>query len=465
MRVVLRQNWKGRSWLVAGVLVIITGCATIDPSLEYVRTAEKVEQATGHNGLNRAFDESNGTKQRVDDLLDRSLSLEESVELCLLNNARLQTALLEVGLSHAELVQSGLLSNPSLNGLIRLPVDGGQSAIEAGIVQNLIELWQIPAKKRLAKKALESTVMRIAYEAARTVVETKAAYYTTIAAKEILAVEKQNVDTTKTFLELVTAQQQSGSATEVDVNAARAEVLEQEVTLRSAQLAFFESKRKLAILLGLELSPNDLDLSDPLLPLPHWTFDVPRLIDLAKGHRLDLQAATENVLTTQQALSLEKRLFLRNASAGAGLESEGSNITVGPAIRLQVPVFDQNQAQIAKAEIRYAQASQTLKALTVEVIQQVRGAQEGFLAARDIARSYKERILPLAENSLELAQESFRAGKTGVLSVLIAQRKLLSARRDYFQKLEQLAYSVINIEAAIGMPVSKLLDVERKSPL
>ncbi len=465
MRVVLRLIWKGRPWLAAGVLLIITGCATVDPSLDYARTAKKVEQATGHSGLYSAFDESNGTKQRIDELLDGSLSREKAVELCLLNNARLQTALLEVGLSHAELVQSGLLSNPSLNGLVRLPVDAGQSAIEASIVQNLIELWQIPAKKRLAKKALESTVMRIAYEAARAVVETKSAYYTAIAAKEILAVEKQNIATTRTFLDLVAAQQQSGSATEVDVNAARAEVLEQEVTLRSAQLAFFDSKRKLAILLGLELSPNDLDLSDPLPPLADWTFDVSQSIDLAKENRLDLQAAIENVRATQQATSLEKRLFLRNVNAGIGLESEGSNFSVGPAMRLQLPVYDQNQAQIAKAEMRYAQASQTLEALTVEVVQQVRGAQEDYRTANDIARSYKERILPLGENSLDLAQESFRSGKTGVLSVLIAQRKLLSARREFFQKLEQLALSVINIEAAIGLPVSKLFDVEQKLPL
>lgn len=462
MRVVLTQIWKGRSWLATGVLLMVTGCATVDSSLDYARTAEKVEQATGHRGLYSAFDKSPGTKQRVDDLLDGSLSLEESVELCLLNNARLQTALLEVGLSHAELVQAGLLSNPSLNGLVRLPVDGGQSAIEAGIVYNLIELWQIPAKKRLAKRALESTVMRIAYESARTVVQTKTAYYSAIAAKEILAVEKQNVATTKTFLELVFAQQQSGSATEVDVNAARAEVLEQEVILRSARLTFFESKRRLATLLGLELSPNELDLSDPLHPLPHWTFDVPQLLELAKGKRLDLQAAIENVLATQQALSLEKRLFLRSVSAGAGLERESSNLTVGPAIRLQLPVFDQNQAQVAKAEMLHSQASQTLKALTIEVVQQVRGAHEAFLAANDIARSYKESILPLGENSLQLAQESFRAGKTGVLSVLIVQRKLLSARREYFQKLEQLALGVINIEAAIGMPIKDLVGLARE---
>ncbi len=444
---------------------MITGCATVDPSLDYARTSEKVEQATAHSGLYRTFDKSLGTVQTVNDLLDGSLSLEESVELCLHNNARLQTALLEVGLSQAELVQAGLLSNPSLNGLIRLPVDGGQSAIEAGIVHNLIELWQIPARKRMARKDLEKTVMRIAYETTRTVFETKGAYYTAVAAKEILEVEKQNVDTTKTFLDLVSDQQKSGSATEVEVNAARAEALEQEVTLRSAQLALFESKRKLAILLGLELSPNDIDLSDPLIPLPHWAFDVSQLIFLANGHRLDLQAARENVRATQEALSLEKRLFLRNAGAGAGLESEGNNVTLGPAIRLQLPVFDQNQAQIAKAEIRYTQATQTLEALTVDVIQQVRGAHEGFLAASDIARSYKERILPLGENSLELAQESFRAGKTGVLSVLIVQRKLLSARRDCFQNLKQLALSVINIEAAVGIPISKLLDIKRESPM
>lgn len=451
---------KSRSWLLAGVLVVLSGCAVVDPYPDYARTAKKVEQATGHGDLYRSEEDAEATEQRIEVLLEGGLSVEESAELCLLNNATLRSASLEVGLAHADFVQSGLLSNPSFNGLVRIPVDGGQSAVEAGIVQNLIELWQIPVKKRMAQKSLESTVLRIAYEATSTVADTKATYYAAIAASEILDVEKQNAATAKTFLDLVAAQQQSGSATEVDVNAARSEVLEQEVILRSARLSVFEAKRRLAILLGLEISPDEIDLTDSLSPPPHWSLRVPRLISLAKRSRLDLQAANENVLEAQHALSLENRLFLRNARAGVGLEREDSNVSLGPAVGLTIPVFDQNQAQLAKAEMRYSQASLTLEALTIAVIQQVRGAHESFLAANDVVRSYKERILPLGEDSLELVQEAFRSGKTGVLSVLTVQRKLLTARREYFKKLQQLALSVIKIEAATGIPISDLVGRE-----
>lgn len=462
MSVFLKKIGNKRSWLPATVLVILAGCSTVDPSLDYVRTATKVEQATGHSGLYRSFEETDAVQLRIVNLLEDSLSVDESVEICLLNNAALQAASLDVGLAHADLVQSGLLSNPSVNALVRIPVEGGQSAVEAGIIQNLIELWQIPAKKRLAQKDLERTVLHIAYQASTTVYETKRAYFEAVAAKEIIEVEKQNLATAMAFLELVTAQQQSGSATEIDVNAARSEVFEQEVFLRSAQLSLFEKKRGLALLMGLGISPDDITLSDQLPSIPLWKIEVQQLLSIAQENRIDLQSARENVLAALQALSLEKRLFISNAKVGVGLESEEGIVSVGPAVSLEIPVLDQNQAQIAKADIRYAQANKTLESITVAVVQQVRGAHENFLAASDVVRAYKEKILPLGDASLELAQESFRAGKTGILSVLVTQRRLLGARREYYQKVQQLALSIINLEATTGLPIPVLL--ERTKP-
>lgn len=441
-------------------LLAASGCAVVDPEPDYERTSRIVEEATGQGGFYRSGEDEETATRRVEELLEGGLSVAEAVEVCLLKNQTLRAALFEVGLARADVVQSGLLSNPSLGGLVRFPVDGGKSNVEAGLALNLIQLWHLPARKRLSKQLLERKVLRIAYKGATLVAQTKAAYYSAAAAEQTLVVEGQNAESAQTFLDLVLARQQAGAATEVDVNAARSEVLDQEVVLRSAQLEAFDSKRRLAVVLGVETSPEGLELTDQLPPLPQWSVGVDRVLSLARAHRLDLQAASENLRAAEHAVSLEKRLFLRTAGAGVALETEGSDVSLGPSASLQLPIFDQNQAQIAKAEMRYAQAQKNLEALTVSVAQQVRGTHARFRAALDIARSYQEKILPLSESNLELARESFQAGKTGFLSVLTAQRKLLSSRRASIERLRALSQSVPELEAVSGRPLHDILSGE-----
>ena len=148
----------------------------------------------------------------------------------------------------------------------------------------------------------------------------------------------------------------------------------------------------------------------------------------------------------------------RNVSGGLAFESEGGELALGPAIELELPIFDQNQAQIAKAEYRYAQALRRLEGVSAQVAQQVRGAYERYAMAQDTARLYRTDLLPLRETSIELARESFAAGKTGFLSVLEAQDRLLATRRDYVSRLESVALSIPDLEAACGRPLSFLLE-------
>jgi len=147
-------------------------------------------------------------------------------------------------------------------------------------------------------------------------------------------------------------------------------------------------------------------------------------------------------------------------NAGLAFESQGGEIGLGPAIALKIPIFDQNQAQIAKAEYRLAQTQIRLEALGMQVAQQVRGAYERYALATDSARLYQERLLPLRQSSLELARDSFTEGKAGFLSVLEAQGRLLSARREYVERLEAVSRSVPELESACGRPFVELLTAE-----
>ena len=96
------------------------GCATVDPRLDYDRTARYITAATGHENIYRPGDEA-VVEAKLTELMSGGLTASEAVEVCLLNNRRLQAAFFEVGMARADVVQSGLLSNPSLGVSMRFP--------------------------------------------------------------------------------------------------------------------------------------------------------------------------------------------------------------------------------------------------------------------------------------------------------------------------------------------------------
>lgn len=452
---------SARRLISGGLLLVLGGCASVDPTPDYGHAQDEVTAATGAKALYQPGEEERAREQ-VAALVADGLTAQDAVQVALLNNRGLQELLFEIGVSRADAVQAGLLSNPSLGALVRFPVDAGSAVTEAGVLLNLIEFWHLPARKRLAESQVDRTILDVAHRAVVVAAQAKSAYFTALAANSALAVAEENLKTAEEFLELTRERQEAGAATQVDVNAARSRFLEQRVSVRSTRFMAFDAKRRLALVLGVTTPPEDLRCADALVAPPEWSLDLDRLLGLAERHRLDLQAARKDVEAAANALPLERRRRLRNLSGGMALESEGGGVTLGPAVELELPIFDQNQAQIAKAEFRYAQAQRRLEGVAAQVLQQVRGAYERYAAAQETAQLYRTELLPLREESLELARESFAAGKTGFLSVLEAQDRLLATRRDYVGLLESVALSAPELEAACGRPLNVILAGERR---
>lgn len=447
---------SARRTLVGGLLLVLCGCATVDPTPDYGRAQDEVKAATGAKALYQPGAEERAREQ-VAQLLAGGMTSQEAVQVALLNNRDLQELLFEIGVRRADAVQAGFLSNPSLAGLVRFPVGGGSTTTEGGLLQNLIEFWHLPVRTRAAELDVDQVVLDVAHRAAVLAAQAKAAYFSALASSSALSVAEENLETAQDFLELTLERQEAGAATQVDVNAARSTFLEQQVLVRSARFAALDAKRRLAIALGLGTPPEEITLSDELVAAPDRGLDLQRLLTVARQHRLDLRSAEKDVEAAESFVPLERRLMWRNVSGGLAFESQGGDHALGPAIELELPIFDQNQAQIAKAEYRYAQAIRRLEGVSAQAAQQVRGAYERYAMAQDTARLYRTELLPLRETSLDLARESFAAGKTGFLSVLEAQDRLLTTRLAYVDRLEAVALSIPDLEAACGRPLDVLL--------
>lgn len=143
-------------WLLGGAS--LTGCATVDPRLDYARLGRQVTEATGQERVYQPEDDDL-IPSLVDELLREGITASEAAQICLLNNPTLQAALMDIGMARADVVQSGLLSNPSLGIALRFPSGGGLATLESGLAQNIADLWHIPVRKRVAQRSLDGMVL------------------------------------------------------------------------------------------------------------------------------------------------------------------------------------------------------------------------------------------------------------------------------------------------------------------
>lgn len=453
-----------RSCACIGLVVVVglSGCATVDPNPGYDAAAEEIQAATGETEIYHPDKEAEAEK-RVADLLGDGLTLQEAGQVALLNNRTVQAEFFRIGVAEADVVQSGLFANPSLSMLIGFPSGGGLVALEGGIVQGIGDLWQMPLRKRVSKHVRDRVILDVAKNVNDTLLAVKRRFFELVAAERAVTIATENLTVTQELLDLTLSRQEAGAGNEVDVNAARSENMQSEAVLLRANLRILEARASLLMLLGLSSVGSDLRVSGDLPDATTGLATAESMLALAQESRLDLRAAKQAVMAAEVSVRREQRLFLRVVEPGVSFEreqrkaGESTDFTAGPTLDLELPIFDQNQAQIARARFLHSQAIKVLEGLSISVQQQVRMAFQRANAMRSLTELYEERLIPQQETSLELAREAYRLGEASFVFVLDAQKTLLDSRSEYLNAQHSSANAIVDLERATGRPIDVVI--------
>lgn len=470
---------------------LLAGCSQVKPQVDFARTRHLIEESTG---VPVAYDpdEPPLTKNQLDAMLTDGLSLDDALHLSLLNNRGLQRAFMEIGVRNADWVQSGLLSNPTLGLSLQFPGGGGRTNFQAALAQNIVDLWQIPTRKRQTQKALDETVLRIARLAGELTADAKSAYFKAVAAKEQLTVARENLELVQKSYDAIKAQREVGTASPLDQNLARGQVLAAELTTRNARLEMANAKRRLGKHLSLGRNIDELALTDTLPEMPPESLEPERLVDLARTTRLDLRALAASTESARAKLKLEHQKVFPNVSLGILFErtdqppSSGGTTAAdllssaltgetpmfntggddpvvdtitGPTLSMTLPIFDQNQAQIARSHYLYVQTLRAFENLYLNVAQDIRISFDASTTAFATVAFFRDQVLPQSEKNLEFARTSYTAGQASILALLDAQRFLLEARRGYISVRLEAATALSDLERAVGLPVQKMGEI------
>lgn len=480
------------------VLLPFLGCATVDARRDYDNARDQVERAIGH-APDIQPDEQSQDAEQCAALISDGLTVDEAVQVALLNNSKVRAAFARIGMSRSDVVQAGLFSNPSIGLSFRFPDGGGLADFELSLAQNIADLWMIPARTRAATRDLNRTILEAVREVSALANDTKVAYVNAVAADELLATARDSVTLTQQLLRITEARLEAGMVSSLDANLAKGQVLKAEVELRTARLEAATAHRTLATLLGLVTQAGKVTLADPL-PTPRSdTLDPERYVEIARDARLDLQAARDGQEAAAARVELELARVFQNVEIGFELErnarrappgrkvladtarasianggltvpeiesrgqrrlakSQEIEAILGPSLSLTLPIFDQNQAQIAKARFGYLEAKYQLDALDRAIVQETREAADRAATAWNLATLYDHEVLPQVRETLTLSEAAYQAGNAPILNVVDAQRSLLEARRLYVAALQSSANALVDLERATARPIRVLLD-------
>ena len=432
-------------------LLALASCAQVDPQADFDRTRELTQQQTG---VARVFDPTAPALESTEiaAYFGDGLSLPEALELALLNNRQLQADFQQVGIAHADWVQAQLLSNPSLDVMLRAPSGAGSTILEAALGMQILELWRIPARKKAAQLDLQATVLQIARRASLLVGEVQDAYMTAVVEAKLLQFANHDLVVVEEILKATGDLLQAGLSTTMALNAARSSATSAELLVQSAELETASAKRNLARLLCVDAEVASWELAAALeVQAPSQTPDA--LISQALENRVDLQAMRNSMLALQALVDLQERRGVGDASLGMNIERADDTTFLGPTVSWVVPIFDQNQAQIARAEFQLRQMEKRYEYAKIQIALDVREQYARLQATLQSVASAEQRVKQESKMALTLTSESMSSGNVTHIDALRAQRQFIQAMKEGVVFQQKALQAATRLQQAVGVPL------------
>lgn len=446
-----RASW-GRLLPALGPL-LLSACASLSPDhgMSAVQAAARQQLATELQPLRTPQDQDR-VAARVAELLQQPLSADTAVQIALLNNRGLQAGFQSLGIAEAERVQASRLPNPGFR-LGRLK-QGEEREIERSLGLDLGALISLPLRRQEAQQRQAATQREVALQMLALAADTRKAFYQAVAAQQTAAYRQDAREAAQAAAELARRMQQAGNWSALDQAREQGFLAEARLGALQAELAHARARERLTRLLGLP-GADALKLPARLPDLPAQLEERPGLEQQALQSRLDLQAARARMEASAKALGLSRvtrfvdvlSLDLKHNSA-----SEAPRQT-GFEIGFEIPLFDWGEARVARAEARYLQDAHLAAQAVIEARSELREAYEGYRSAHEVARHYRDEVLPLARRVSEEQLLRYNGMFIGVFELLADARTQIGTVNASIEALRDFWIARADLDLAlVGRP-------------
>ena len=334
--------------------------------------------------------------------------------------------------------------------------------VTVGVLQNVINLLNMPDRRRIARRDLARARVEAANRVTQFGARVAQAWLEYNAALRIEELRGRSQAIVQTALDNLAAAHARNPDASAAVTATRAAQLAQQraglfryrnLVLR-AGVDSATARQKLALLLGVGGWRDDWRIAGELPPLPAADFDTRALEEAGLEKRFDVIAAARAVDTRLAILAMQRRFrWLNQLDLGVFRDKAiGGTAFSGPNAVVEIPLFDQRQAQLLAADAELRSALRNLESVRGSARADIRTHEQEMRLTRALLENYDGSIIP---NQQAMAVGLGTSGnpddpeRLGLrLTMLTTQEEQAGLLRDYWRARSALALSLGDWSAA-----------------
>ena len=428
----------------------LAGCASFsqDGGFNAVEklTKERVGQTPNYQ---RTAEQADSAKARVAELLKQPLTADSVVEVALLNNRDLQASYADLGIAESDLVRAGRLANPSFR-FGRLS-NGSATEIDRAVIFDVLALFTMPLARQVEQGRFEQTQLQAAFESVGVAGEARKAFFEAVTAQQLVGYFAQVKEAADASNELARRMVAAGNFNKLAQMREQSFYSDATTQLARAQQRAVAARERLTRVLALSGEQLDFKLPDRLPDLPDAPAEPKNAEQVAMDKRLDVQMAKRSTEATARSLGLTKTTrFVNVLNVGYQNKSNtGEPRMNGYEIELELPLFDFGTARVARAEATYMRSVNRTAQVAVNARSEVRESYSAYRTAYDLARHYRDEVVPLRKRISDENLLRYNGMLTSVFELLADSKDQITAVTGAVEALRDYWVAETNLQAAL----------------
>jgi len=434
MNLVLFQSPLG---LALAASLALTGCANLSPDADKRALADLTGPRVAAMGGSAP-----DAATRVAELLKSPLTDQAAVQIALLHSPTAQAALARLNISDAERVMASTWPTPSLS-LARL-TEGDVREIERGLHFNLLGLLTLPMQAKVQSQLHEQQRLQTAQDLVRLAAEVRKAWVRAVSAQQTARYMADAQEAAQASAELARRMLKAGHWSALQQQREALQLAQVQAQAQRAQVQALAEREALTRLLGLDAAQSSYRLPERLPDLPERFTPQTDAQALALRERLDVQAARIRVQQVGDAAGLENwQTWINRTELGyqrnTATERSTGHREVQRGWEVSIPLPLDGAAREARTQARLREAAALWQQTLASATSEVRVAHASAQVAHDLARQYRQQVLPLRQQISEEVLLRYNGMLLSVFDVLADARSqidlvnaTLQAERDFW---------------------------------
>lgn len=440
------------------VVLFLSGCASVSLEQNLARTNDEAASFTdGKLSLARDPAAHALRHQSATALLAAPLGQKEAVQLALVNSPALQALVAQNWAGAALAAQSGRIANPVFS-FERLRL-GDELELGRLLSFGLLDLLTLPQRKDLADQRIEQARLRLSAEVIDQVTQLRQAWVHAVAAQQSLAYAQQVYRSAAAGAELARRMAAAGNFNKIARARQQAFYADAATRLAGARQQMTATRETLVRLLGLDdAQARELKLPDLLPELPEQPLQPERIAQMASRGRLDIRLEQSALNAALRAEGLDTIASFTDIELGVRRNTvfDGATRTTGRGYEIDVrlPIFDWGGMRRDALGAQTLAAANRLEATVRAAGSNLRENYAAYRTAYDIARHYRDEVVPLRKIISEENMLRYNGMLIGVFELLADSRDQIAAVLSSIGAAQQFWLADAALQASVvGRPM------------